>query len=327
MVQKIAKTAKKALLSLPFLISAALVPACEEEPQGCMEEVSEQTGVEEENLQSLGCQGLLERLPDLSQLPEKYEILKENNALLIGHCSYRGMNLQFLEQLQTCYEHINQFLGITPITQCLIHTYGSGNDLAEIESKYVGAGAAGCILIRAGGNAKQNAECQETEGLEIEKPEFCSYGHEPTHLFIAGTLLQKGETPWLNEGLAELVLYTLNRGSLECYDSGWRSIDINGYSGEETTEEGAYVSLGASRTEHESNGTENAAYKTGACFWKKIMDDFGYESFKAVMKNLERSRFETEMSLEQEVLVPAIGENGLALLKGKFGTESTETYE
>ncbi len=109
-----------------FLLTAIGVscgtPDLESRLDGCMKNVSEQTERKVEELQKLTCQDLLEQLDDIRNPPDNYVILQDKNTVLVSPCSHINQGLHFLEQLQTCYENVSSFLGILPITQCIMHT-------------------------------------------------------------------------------------------------------------------------------------------------------------------------------------------------------------
>lgn len=327
----------KKLISLtPFLTVIALAPSCSEDVKDCMEEVSIQTGTAKEDLNQLTCDDLLAKLPDLASPPENYVTIKAENVVLIGHCSLMGLNRSFLEQLQTCYQKISDFLGIYPITSCMVHSFGSDTDLANIEGKYVGAGAAGCFTIRGRTVAKEDFKCtnkpdegnNEISYSNDDLKNVCAYAHEPAHIFIGGTLLQQLETPWLNEGFADYVHYEINPNrTLKCHQTTWKTIDTSQYNDKVVEDSGGYVPLDWNGEEHEKNNTENDAYKTGACLWKMINDELGEQKFKTIMQKLAASRMNGDSSFVCDILEPTIGEEGIEKLKGRFGEDSIEVYE
>jgi len=322
----------KRIVSLTSILAVVtLTQSCSEEIKDCMEEVSLQTVTDKEDLSKLTCDDLLASLPDIANPPENYVTIKDKNVILVGHCSLMGLNQSFLEQLQTCYEKISDFLGINPITNCMVHSRsGSLNDLAAIEEKYVGGGAAGCFTIRGRTSVKEDFECTNKPDNEMVSSnggaeEVCAYGHEPTHIFIAGTILQRLENMWLNEGLSDYVHYEINPNrTLECHQTTWKTFDGNSYSDDVVENSGNYVNLNSSR---ENRDFKNDAYKTAACLWKMINDEFGNSTFRTIMQKLADSRFNGNDSFVCDILEPTIGESGIEKLKNRFGDGSIEVYE
>ncbi len=94
---------------------------------------------------------------------------------------------------------------------------------------------------------------------------------------------------------------------------------------EQSEERERYVDLSKNRNEHKTMGTESAAYTTGACVWKTIVDKYGHNSFKQIMKKVEESRY-VSMSFVDDILVPVIKQEGIDTLKDKFGNDSIEEY-
>lgn len=314
---------RKTTLSLAALVG--LVPASCAEEQGydlCMEEVSAQTAMPKEALLSLTCSDLLEKL--YLPLPADYVTLNDKNVVVFAHCSLITSGTYTLKQNQYCYEIINDFLGIQPITQCFMEAVYYNGDLSELASMYIGDGAARCIMTRSIWNEKKN-ECEHREE-QLPKVESCA-PHEPTHLFIAGTVLH-GSIPWLNEGLATYASAQLRENeTLECLTDGFKYVFRDFYTGEvKQTKEGKYVPLDWTREEHKKNGTPHDAYLTGACVWDHIYSQYGQETFKAVMKEVEASRFAC-MSFVDDILQHHIGESGIDDLKNKFGDDSIEAFE
>ena len=299
-------------------------PDLESRLEGCLENVSKQAEKRVNDLRELTCQDLLKKLDDIRNPPEEYVVLQDKNTVLLSHCSNINQGLHFVEQLQTCYENVSSFLGTLPITRCIMHTQSFSDDLYDIETRYVGeTGAAGCFLIRGSvGKVPKKAECQ-TEINPAEEQTICYYGHEVTHLFVAGTVLQK-YLPWLNEGLADYVSFYLAGKIFECDEEGYLFRDVVDTE-KQVIKRGKYVDLTKTRSEHRALETEAAAYTTGACVWETIVTNFGYGSFRQIIKKVEESRF-VSMSFVDDILLPVITQKGIDILKERFGNDSIEAY-
>lgn len=292
-----------------------------------MEEVSAQTAAPKEELANLTCSDLLEKL--YLPLPEGYIILKDKNAVIFIHCSSRSYGNFLLRQNQYCYEAIKDFLGIQPITQCLMEAKLFNEELStsELRSIYIGeVGAAGCLMFNSAwvGEKEQCGENSEESKENLEGTDSCA-PHEPTHVFVSGTLLHRNP-PWLNEGLAEYVSIQLlsQYHILECFADSFRygvHNDVLNY-----TKEGKYVPLDIEREEHRQQGTEHDAYLTGACLWDHIDATYGHETFKAIMQDVNASRFACTSFID-DILQHHIGESGIDDLKNKFGDDSVEVFE
>lgn len=285
--------------------------ACQE--QFCVEKTKKQFSLTDRELSDLTCDEILVADPSLLDLPPHYGLFQTPNVLLISHCGMGYSNPLFANQLQTCYSHVQSFLGIQPLTQCILHTHSLDDDLSVIERRYFGdspTGAAQCLMIRGmvGGNLS-NQECNTQ--VEIKESERCAYGHEVTHSFVAGTLLD--QSTWLNEGLADFVSLTLQGSIIHCNDNGYEVVSSEG-----VIESGEYVDLRRSRDFFTKVGKVENAYLTGACIWQTIADNFGSDAFLKIMQRIEQSRFRC-LDLEEEVLKPVIGSKGVSLLKKRFG--------
>ena len=317
---------KKLLSSIT--LAAVLQPSCtKEQPYDlCMDIVSEQTSTPRENLAGLTCASLLDKLN--LPLPEDYVILKEKNAVVFASCYFQGYGDFLLQRNQQCYLQIKDFLGIQPITQCLFQSVSYQNELAQLEATYINGetkeGAAGCIMIRSRIDGEKGVCVKEETSYPDEDFSGCP-AHEPTHLFVAGTVLHNAPLPWLNEGLADYVNSRLSgKEKLECLAEGF-NYEHKGDSIHESLNSN-YVSLALSREEHKGQGTNHAAYLTGACVWDYIVTHYGETTFKAIMKDVEQSRF-TKKSFVKDILQARIGEEGICGLKARFGDKSIKAFE
>ena len=284
-----------------------------------MDEVSAQTDTAKETLQDLRCTNLVEKI----DIPEDYIVLQDENAVLITHCSLPAKGNSALQQNQLCYERIKDFLGIEPITRCIMETLTFEGDALELISEYVPRGAAGCLMIHSVVDGKKKG-CQDLE-QELQKPDSCS-PHEPTHLFVAGTVLHN-DPPWLNEGLAEYVMAALQDNvSLECFSDGFSYIFRNPSTGEvREAKEGKYVPMDRSRKKHKEAGTSFDAYLTGACLWNHLDRQYGHETFMAIMQDVEDSRL-SSISFVDSILSPRIGKTGISDLEQRFGKDSIDAF-
>lgn len=153
--------------------------------------------------------------------------------------------------------------------------------------------------------------------------------HEPTHVFVAGTVLHRSP-PWLDEGLATYVSAQLRTDQiLECLAGSFRFIFEDQYTGEVKEKgEGDYVSLAVERKQEDlkNNASFRDAYFTGACLWDHIDANYGHETFKAIMRDVNASRF-SYMSFVSDILEHHIGESGIDDLKNKFGDDSIKVFE
>lgn len=312
----------KATLFLTTLLS--LSTGCTDDSfyDFCIDKVSAQTATPKQNLAKLTCTKLMEKLP--LPLPKDYIVLQDKNAVFFTHCSLTNHGTSRLQENQHCYEKIHDFLGMQPITQCIMEAMGLEGDLSELESMYVSSqkeGAAGCLMIRSAWFGEKKEKCLLEEEITKVKTKVNSCApHEPTHLFVAGTVLNINP-PWLNEGLADYVIAQLHEGiTLECFADSFRFISEN------QTKVGSYVPLNKGREEHESNETAFDAYLTGACLWGHIDKTYGHETFKAIMQDVDASRF-SYLSFVNDILMRSIGEKGVNDLKKKFGKDSIEAFE
>ncbi len=312
---------RKTIFSLAALVGLS---SCTEEQEydSCMDEVSVQTATPKEALAGLTCEDLLQKL--YLPLPHDYLTLKDKNAVFFTHCSLNYNGTFHLQQNQYCYEKINDFLGIQPITKCLMEAMDFENGLVELKSMYVPRGAAGCFMISSGWLGEKK-ECQETDDSLIEV-DGCA-PHEPTHIFVAGTVLHR-DPPWLNEGLADYVMIKLrpNDMTLECLPGSFKYVFKDSYTGElKKVTEGDYISLDEDREDYDKE-TQHRAYLTGACLWQHIDSVHGHETFKAIMQDVNASRFRYT-SFVNDILLSHIGESGIDDLKNKFGEDSVEVFE
>ncbi len=276
----------------------------------CVEKLAKQTGTPPEELELLTCEDLVSVFPPL---PDKYILLREENALFITHCTETNYASALLKEIQFCYGQIEQLLGISPITQCTLYTLAVAEDLTATESQL------SCMTIPSG-LITYATECEEPEPQA--EAEECYFGHEPVHLFLSGTVLATFP-PWLNEGLSEWVQATLSPShSLQCFANGWQLLDNEGIF---PSDSGSYVSFAKSREEHQAAGTERDAYQTGACFWDYIVENFSRESLLEIMSLVQQTRF-TSMSFVTDILEPTIGDAGVNKLKAVFGEDSIEAY-
>ncbi len=314
---------RKTTLSLTVLLTISSVVCTKEQDYDvCMDEVAAQTAVQKEDLANLTCEDLLSKLS--LPIPKDYVTLKEKNAVVFAPCFLTEYGDFRLQQNQFCYENIKDFLGIQPITQCLMEALSVEGDLQELEAEYVSQGAAGCMIIRSRWSGEKK-ECQKPKEEKVN--EYSCAPHEPTHIFVAGTVLHR-DPPWLNEGLADYVSVQLRENeTLECFAGSFRYTFKDNYTGElKEMKEGSYVPLDMEREEHRQQGTSFDAYLTGACLWDYIDSNYGHETFKAIMQDVNASRF-ASMSFVNNILQYHIGENGINDLKNKFGDDSIEVFE
>jgi hypothetical protein len=303
-----------------LLTAASLsITACGIDQYDCLNEISEQTGIEPTGVSQLDCNELAE-LTGLDNPPENYTFLSTKNAAVISHCGSPEVAFNTLKQLQTCYDKLKSYLGIQPPTQCIMHTLSRRDDLQDIEDEYASKGVAGCFLIKGGSFDRDSCDPNLEEIIrkvthgDIPMDETCYSAHEPTHVFVAGTIIDRNPK-WLNEGLAELMKYELaprKQGRLDCYPSSY-VIVRNG----EIIDFGSFVDLDKSKEEYVSAGILGNVYHTGACVWQYIIDEFGLTAFTEIMKNIEKSRT-MSLSFEKDVLEPAIGRGGVDKLKSRF---------
>ena len=310
---------RKTILPLTALLSLSI--ACtEDEGQNdfCMDKVSAQTATPKERLAGLTCNDLVNKLP--LPLSDGYIALQDKNALVFTHCSLSYFGASRLQHNQSCYEKIHDFLGIQPITQCVMEAMSFEGDLSELESMYVSpqkGGAAGCLMIRSRWLGEKGT-CQPL-GTEIPEMYSCA-PHEPAHIFVAGTVLDR-DPPWLNEGLAEYVMSQLQEGiTLECFADSFR------FTSPSQTKVGPYLPLDIGRGEHDRNGTSFDAYLTGGCLWNHLDKGYGHATFRAIMQDVNASRF-SEMSFVNNILLDRIGESGIKDLENKFGKDSIKAFE
>lgn len=270
---------RKTILPLTALLGLSAACSDETEPwyDFCMDEISAQTDTPKEELASLTCASLLEKIT--LPLPQNYITLKEENAIAITHCSSLNFGNFLLQHNQHCYQQVKEFLGIQPITQCIIEANSHQDEpLPELEAGFSGRGAAGCMVIRSHWDGNTLECVKEDSSNPLTEDILRCAPHEPTHIFVAGTVLHR-EPLWLNEGLAEYVMKHVQEDiTLDCFADGFRF--TGDYSG---TKVGTYVPLHLTREEHERNGTTYDAYLTGACVWDHIDTNYGRETFRTII--------------------------------------------
>ena len=279
----------------------------------CVDKTRKQLNLTDRELSDLTCDDILSLDPSLAELPPHYGLFRTPNILLFSHCGMGYNNPLFANQLQTCYDHIQAFLGIQSLTQCILHTHSLDTDLSVIEKRYFGdstLGAARCLMIRGAVGGDLSYQDCNTE-VKIKESERCAYGHEVVHSFVAGTLLD--QFIWLNEGLADFVSLTFRGSAINCYDNGYEIVSSEGIN-----ESGEYVDLRESRGFFTKAGKVGDAYLTGACFWQTIVDNYGQAAFLEIMQGISQSRYRC-LDIEEEVLKPVISPKGLISLKKRFG--------
>src|SRR3989344_1021723 len=277
------------------------------EPTYCMDVISESVQRPIEELSDINCEELYKTTDYFSDIPS-YVVSLRKNAMVIGNddCSNIRYDENLASEIQVCYEKIKDYLEIEPIMQCIIQTIRSPGDLADMEDKFYAMnrkiGTSGCSLMRSqyDGNYKgPGKECNVEKSVVKE----CTYVHEPAHIFFTGTILWS-DSPLLNEGIAHYMKAKIRPGSrLECYEDSW---------------EYYYLSDPEQNPEVRSGDYKNLIREGAACVWKEIEDNYGIETFRGIVQDLDASKFDNSITLN-DILNYRIGRDGVRRLEDKFG--------
>ncbi len=286
----------------------------------CTQIISNLTHEEPDELQNLICADLEERLDGLHDLPENYRVMRSENVMEVVRCDDVEETAASLANGQRCYDAIQSYLGISPMTQCIVSLRSRGRDLLALKNYYIGEGVAGCFATSSFGSHDFTACDDGIPEEELPPDAPCHGAHEYAHVFVAW-----GLPLWLDEGVASYMTSVTSPDyySLECSDQGWRTTSKNPL--DSPVRSGDYVSLAHSREEIDEQGNITKVYMTGACIWQYIDQEFGHDSFRTIMQFMEESRMHP-VSFLDDILRPTIGDEGIQQLEERFGEETIYSF-